>query len=66
VAKASEQGQECLETVIECRNAKDRTPIIEACLRGYQDAGDKAEAFVARKEIVQELIEAGADPNSCR
>ena len=66
IAKAHEQGQECLETVIECRNNKDRTPIIEACLRGYQTVGREDEAKENRLAIVSCLIEAGADPNSHR
>lgn len=65
IDKASEQGQECLETVLECKNNKTRTPIMEACFRGYHTTGDKDSAFENRLAIVKCLVEAGALPNVC-
>ena len=65
IDKASEQGQECLETVLECKNMKSRTPIMESCFRGYHTTGEKDSAGENRLRIVQCLVEAGALPNVC-
>ena len=48
------------------RNNKDFTPMLEACIKGYETSSKAAEAKEPRLQIVQALLGGNAEPNKCR
>ena len=61
-----EEGKELVSEVVERPNGRGFTPMTEVCLRGYQTAGQAAEARESRLDIVKALLSAGAEPNSAK
>ena len=55
-----------VHTLINCRNAKGFTPLIECSFRGYQTLTDKDGAVENRHKIIRFLTDAGANPDYCK
>ena len=52
--------------LVNCRNNKGFTPLIEVSMRGFHVIGDKDKSTEDRYRIVDKLLEAGANPNYCK
>ena len=52
-----------VDTIVNCRNKKEFTPLILVSRRGYYTVGAKDEAIDNRHLIIELLLKAGANPN---
>ncbi len=61
--ESNNNGKDFLNRVIEFRNKRGHTPLMEVCFKGYMQ-GEKEIALESRYRIVKELLNKGADPNA--
>ena len=65
VQEAGTHGREFLQNILDLRNGRGHTPLMEVCFKGYLQ-GDKEFAFETRPLITRMLLKNGADPNSSK
>jgi len=55
-----------VNTLVNCRNSKGFTPLIEVCFRGFKTQSEKENASESRHKIITKLIDAGANTEYCK